>query len=167
LKDLYFYIFFISINVSAQAQHVRLLKTTLGSAGGSFSTTLSGTYNINQTIGQSSLTRSFSAGSIRLLQGFQHPNLSHSVTSYSNQNRLTIYPNPSTGLIHIIRENDLPNETLTISLFDVLGHPIAQEKIVLASNPLVLNYTTIPKGMYTLRMAGNKTGIVSFLLFLQ
>jgi len=164
------YILFFVINVSAQAQQVKLLKTTLGSAGGSYNTTISGAYSVNQTIGQSSLTGSFSAGSIRVLQGFQHPYLHGSVFKQASTQTLSVYPNPSSGRVILDRlqgsEPEKIGEQLTISLFNMAGKLIEEEILLDNGKPIEVDYSMVNKGVYLLKVVGKKNGLSSAIIIL-
>ncbi len=154
----------------ARAQQVSLLKSTVSNAGGSYSLLQSGLM-LNQTIGQSSLTGHFNSGSVHLLQGFQHPYLQSFVFNLTTPQTLSVYPNPSSGIIMLdwlpTNETEKIIEQLTISLFNMEGKLIKEEIFPGNRTPIKVDYGTINKGVYLVTLAGKKSELGSAIIILN
>ncbi len=148
-----------------QAQRVYLLKSTASTSGGVIFSTQSNVA-INQTIGQSSLTNAFSNQKITLLQGFQHPMFSAG-TGYTQTN-ISIYPNPSSGIVYIKTIAEVQSVALKVNLYTTEGKLIKEAIPVKTSPPYSLNFTSLPKGLYLLKVfKKNGTPLHATLLMMQ
>ena len=70
-----------------------------------------------------------------------------------NQSKLSCYPNPFKNHLNILLEN--PNETL-ISICDVQGKIILQQKVKAIGHKLILNTSSFKKGMYFVYLNSSK-----------
>jgi hypothetical protein len=96
--------FLISISYVAAAQEVKLMKSTMGTSASGIANLVTGSVSINHTIGQSSNINHFSSGQLHLLQGFQHPFLLSCTACGFRAVSMSIYPNPSQGILLICME---------------------------------------------------------------
>jgi hypothetical protein len=76
-------------------------------------------------------------------------------------NKLTLYPNPTTGIITL--SSDIPLEQVTLKIYNVFGQ-LVLEKNNLKSNQQVLDLSGLKKGIYFIRVDSDKE---SFLLKLN
>ena len=70
-----------------------------------------------------------------------------------NQSKLSCYPNPFKNHLNILLEN--PNETL-ISICDIQGKIILQQKVKPMNHKLILNTSSFKKGMYFVYLNSSK-----------
>ncbi|MDC6470667.1 CotH kinase family protein [Flavobacteriales bacterium] len=70
-----------------------------------------------------------------------------------NQSKLSCYPNPFKNHLNILLEN--PNETL-ISICDIQGKIILQQKVKPMDHKLILNTSSFKKGMYFVYLNSSK-----------
>lgn len=70
-----------------------------------------------------------------------------------NQSKLSCYPNPFKNHLNILLEN--PNETL-ISICDIQGKLILQQKVKAMDHKLILNTSSFKKGMYFVYLNSSK-----------
>ena len=70
-----------------------------------------------------------------------------------NQSKLSCYPNPFKNHLNILLEN--PNETL-ISICDIQGKIILQQKVKAIGHKLILNTSSFKKGMYFVYLNSSK-----------
>jgi len=147
-----------------------LLKSTVSNAGGSYSLSQSGLV-LNQTIGQSSIIGHFSSGSIHLLQGFQHPYLQGFILESVSTQTLSVYPNPSSGMVTLERSQTTEPkkiiEQLTVSLFNMAGKLIKEEIHQDNGNPIETDFSLVNKGVYLLKVVGIKSGLSSAIIILN
>ncbi len=72
---------------------------------------------------------------------------------HNDINKLIPFPNPTTGYFSII----LPHgeEEVTVEIISILGHSVLKEKRRVSQNGLIsLNISTLPKGIYLVRVSG-------------
>ncbi len=155
----------IAYSLNIQAQKLIIQKSSTSISGGALH---SKQYKIslNQTIGQSSLTNSFSNQKITLLQGFQHPMFSAG-TGYTQTN-VSIYPNPSSGIVYIKTIAKVQSVALKVNLYTTEGRLIKEAIPLKTSPPYSLNFTNLPKGLYLLKVfKKNGTPLHATLLMMQ
>ena len=75
------------------------------------------------------------------------------IVSSINQSKLSCYPNPFKNHLNILLEN--PNETL-ISICDIQGKIILQQKVKPMDHKLILNTSSFKKGMYFVYLNSSK-----------
>ena len=63
---------------------------------------------------------------------------------------VSIYPNPTKGLIHIKSEENLSG--LTFTIYDHLGRSVFSESRYINDNNIDIE--SLPRGVYTLRISG-------------
>ena len=66
---------------------------------------------------------------------------------------LAIYPNPTTGIVHI----DVPRDAV-LQLFDMVGHCVLSTRV--PQGTAALDLTSLPQGVYLVRMAGSVSRLV-------
>lgn len=89
--------------------------------------------------------------------------INETVTTYTSsagiteltENEWTVYPNPSNDII-MVQVNDLINQTYTVELFDALGKRIQSQHIVQGSTIAYFNADTLYKGVYYVKLKGQK-----------
>lgn len=68
---------------------------------------------------------------------------------FEAEKSFTIYPNPSSGVIKI--SSVIPKESVTATVFDILGRTILQSKIQFLNNECTLNIEA-PRRVYILEL---------------
>lgn len=148
-----------------QAQQVLLTKSTTSISGGAL---FSKQYKIslNQTIGQSSLTSSFSNTEVVLLQGFQHQYV-RTTSSNNLPLKFTIYPNPTTGRVNLECLDCASLLPFKVMLVSMEGK-IIQEDIISSERELYsIDYLNIQKGVYIIKAANSNKAFFTKLLMLR
>jgi len=156
----------MAITFCVQAQQVTLKKWTLSNAGTVYYSSQN-KLALSQTIGQSSLVRPFGNGNVILLQGFQHSIIQNYKVNPPRTQNVSIFPNPSSGIVTVNVLSDHSNKKTMISLFNTSGRLISQQIIDNKINFFDLDYSFIPKGAYVLRIVGDRTGMASVPLILK
>ncbi|MEO1448722.1 MAG: T9SS type A sorting domain-containing protein [Bacteroidota bacterium] len=132
------------------AQNVSVAPEVVATAGESYT---SSTVNVDWTLGEV-MTESFD-GTIVLTQGFHQPEIK--ITSIKDPaagfGLVKVYPNPSAGSISIEREK---NGDLQLTLWDINGRLLMQQGTASALHTLDLS--SLPTGMYILRLSDGKQG---------
>lgn len=72
--------------------------------------------------------------------------------SFLNNNEITIYPNPTSGMLTIQTERNI---NFNIEIFDIMGKKIAQ-----LQNQAIIDISNINSGMYILKMTDLETNQV-------
>ena len=122
----------------------------------------------NQTIGQSSLTNLFDAGKIALAQGFQHNLLrANIITQSAFGMKIDIYPNPTSGKVYLKILDDNPLMPLRIQLITMDGKNISEKLLTTDENPAILDYSTITKGMYIIKVVSSNNLLTTDVLVLK
>lgn len=165
MTRLYVIIICLHLFCSAFSQQIRLVKSTVGPAGSSIK--CSGRYSLNYTIGQSSLINGFHSSSTRLLQGFQFHFDSDLKSEIRDLGNFSIYPNPSSGRVTILWQDDLVSEQLDISLYDLQGKLVDKVFQQRNGNKIEADFTKVSKGIYELIVVGEKSGSVKSMLFIN
>ncbi len=155
----------IAYSLNIQAQKLIIQKSSTSISGGALH---SKQYKIslNQTIGQSSLTSSFSNHKVVLLQGFQHQYVR--TTSTNNLPlKLTIYPNPTTGQVNLECLDCTSLLPFKVMLISMEGK-IIQEDIISSFKKLYsMDYLNIQKGVYIIKAANSNNAFFTKLLILR
>jgi len=149
MKKTYASLLFVSLvcnNLSAQS----LSPTVVASSGGFFS---SASGMLSETIGElAAVTTLTSAGNF-LTQGFQQPSdFSTGIAIVESEDiSLSVFPNPSEGLFNVV-VHTAKDETLQLTLYDMLGKKIFQSVNILSAgkNILQLDLTQLIAGIYLL-----------------
>ena len=71
----------------------------------------------------------------------------------ASRSDLAIYPNPTTGIVHI----DVPRDAV-LQLFDMVGHCLLSTRV--PQGTAALDLTSLPQGVYLVRMAGSVSRLV-------
>lgn len=140
-----------------------LERSVIGSAGG-FSS--SGNVQISWTAGET-VVNTASAGSVILTQGFQQPEQkSNHVVSVDLNQVIAVYPNPSNGIFNVAFNTEMPgNSSFTTELFDGAGKlALRYEKIDLNAGPARIDISSLPAGLYTLRLINTEQESATFRL---
>ncbi len=136
----------------------RILRSNLGSAGSSKTIeTSKGSYNVSQSIGQSSVIGTHSNNGYYLRQGYQQPMTNKIVVDKEVDRNLKakVYPNPFINVV-VISFSDTMFKDITVMVFDINGKTIhSQEFLPLQEVELRIN--DIDSGIYLLKViSGHK-----------
>lgn len=112
---------------------------------------------VKQTIGQLSITGSYSGG-LLVQQGFQQSNWDNYLNS-SIPILVSIYPNPFTELIQF-SISDLKNEKIAVHIFDINGKIVYLKEHFIENQSITLNLSKLSNGMYLVKL--NKKGFSHF-----
>lgn len=156
----------VFITSASLAQNVKLMKSTMGASASGLSNLVTGTLLINHTIGQSSSINHFQTNQIHLLQGFQHPYLLDCVDCADVSNILSIYPNPSQGLITIRWAEGELHEEVWLDVIDVHGKLVVKTLLERKGQEVQFNASSLPKATYVLQLRGRKSGFATYTLIL-
>lgn len=156
----------LSISLTAIAQEVRLMKTTLSASATSSSRVVSGTVSINHTIGQSSSIKHFNTGQLHLLQGFQHPYLFSDLVFSKEAVVISIYPNPSQGIINIRWHDDRQSEWVWLDVVDLHGKIVLKTLLERKGQTLQFDASSLPRATYVLQLKGSLSGYATHTLIL-
>ena len=148
---LIFVLFLLTYNGFGQTIHHQMI-----SSQGESSVVSSGLI-VKQTIGQLSITGSFS-GSLVVQQGFQQSYWDNHLNS-SNPILVSISPNPFTELIQY-SISDLKNEKIAIHIFDVNGKIVYFKEHFVENQSITLKLSKLSNGMYLVKL--NKKGFNHF-----
>ena len=140
-----------------------LKRQTLSSAGNSqIVQNITGSYFLLQSIGQSSVIRTFVANENELRQGFIQPLLAIVLGGDPNNLEVIVYPNPFIDGVLVNLENGL-NATIEMQLFDITGRLLMSnsfEEDTQLSIPLV----NLSQGSYFLKLQAGRQQQVTQLL---
>lgn len=89
------------------------------------------------------------SGQENLLKEEEQASLSHEETLQEGQ-KITIYPNPTKGLLKIDISNVAPGTGLSIKVFDISGKMVAQQDN--PGLPAEVDLSSRPTGVYVLRL---------------
>ncbi len=139
--------------VNAQVNsNYRIIRSNTG-AGGSINTihTTSGTFNISQSIGQSSVIGNGSNNKYYVLQGYQQPIFASTMRiSGTNDIKAQVFPNPFTNALNI-SFTAIPNGEVNVFMYDIHGKLI-YSKPYSATQNILLEISNLSKGVYLLRL---------------
>lgn len=166
---------FFGVSVVAGAQRVALREWTVSSLGGGASSVQKqSVISISQVVGQPSPIGHMRAGGAHLLQGFHHPYLRGRTFFGIDTPKLSLFPNPSTGLVTVTADwhgyyhnKEDKDKEIVVSLVDMEGRLVKQESIANPTSDFQLDYAAVPKGAYRLIVTGGKATVVSLLLILK
>lgn len=92
--------------------------------------------------------------------------LQNEVIEYINALNVSIFPNPTTDILHI--EYTLPSDDdIQIDVYNLSGQieeVLYREKQLAGKNAITLNVENIPKGTHLLQIHGNKSSITKTLI---
>ncbi|NBP67938.1 MAG: T9SS C-terminal target domain-containing protein [Cytophagia bacterium] len=159
-------LFFLSISLSAIAQEIRLMKSAISTSAIGTSGFRSGAVSINYTIGQSSSIKHFNAGQIHLLQGFQHPQLPRDFAYHEGAETLSIYPNPSPGLISIRWYDAIESEWVWLDVVDLYGKIVLKTLVERKGQVVQFDASSLPRATYILQLNGSVSGHATHTLIL-
>ncbi len=151
------FILFITLFVGAfQGKTQTISRSTLGMAGSSQVIQSKGhSYFISQSIGQASVTGTFTRKGKVLRQGFQQPPGGIKVGPIKNEDlKAVIYPNPTDQIINI-RLMDQSLRECSIELIDYSGRLLYQARYDIIQ-PISLDLAEYPSGVYLLKIMSNE-----------
>ena len=148
---LIFVLIFLASNGFCQSIHHQMI-----SSQGESSVVSSGLI-VKQTIGQLSITGSFS-GNLVVQQGFQQSYWDNHLNS-SNPILVSISPNPFTELIQY-NISDLKNEKIAVHIFDVNGKIVYFKEHFVENQSITLKLSKLSNGIYLVKL--NKKGFNHF-----
>jgi hypothetical protein len=143
---------FFSITFHGQVLHHQML-----SAQGS-SVEMTNGMVVKQTVGQQSVTGNASNKEFVVMQGFQQSFWSR----YIAPKKIDViegisaiaYPNPFTDFINFQFSKTIAGE-ISISIFDILGRQIYQEKKKIDNNILTIDLARLPTSQFLVRLTSN------------
>lgn len=144
-------IIFCSCTVgSLQAQS--LASSVIGSTGGQFA---SANGFLDWTLGEI-MTETYQQSNHFFTQGFQQP-ATIRVTGIEEEERLWVYPNPTTDLLQV---KTVENGDYVFELFNLQGQRIAEQKATAISGTHLhkIDLTNFGVAVYLLRIANTTTG---------
>lgn len=147
---------FLFVATAVVGQDVKLIKTTLSSSASSTAVRGVGSVSINYTIGQSTNINHFSAGQLRLLQGFQHPFLFSCAACDFRSVTVSIYPNPSQGIISIRWHNDVADDVVWVYVIDMHGKIVVKILLHRKGQEVQFDASALPKATYVLQLRSTK-----------
>lgn len=129
----------------------RVQKEALSTIG--YSNTLSSGYYISFSVGQQSVIGQFDFNNIAVRQGFQFPfELAICYDDCNPKNILTIlYPNPFIDTIYF-KFSEKINEEITISIYDIQGRILYQNKKIPLNEELIIDNINVEKGNYIIEL---------------
>jgi photosystem II stability/assembly factor-like uncharacterized protein len=65
---------------------------------------------------------------------------------------LTMFPNPSRGIVQLQLPEEMKHSTLHIEVFTISGQKVYEENRAVGSSPVQLDFSALAKGMYTLQI---------------
>lgn len=146
-----FILIFLVIKLFGQSIHHQMINSQ------GESSVISSGLIIKQTIGQLSITGSFS-GSLIVQQGFQQSYWDNYL-SISNPIVVSISPNPFTELIQF-NISDLKNEKIAVHIFDINGKVIYLKEHFVENKSLIINLSKLSNGIYLVKL--NRKGFSHF-----
>ncbi len=158
--------FLISISCAVAAQEVKLMKSTMGTSASGIANLVTGSISINHTIGQSSNINHFSAGQLHLLQGFQHPFLFAGTNFNFRTVSISIYPNPSQGILSIRWQNDVSDDIVWMDVIDMHGKIVVKHLINRKNQEVQFDASSLPKATYILQLRSIKGDFATHKLIL-
>lgn len=128
------------------SQNYSLCMQVIASTGGSGA---QGNYHVSWTVGES-VIKTVSSAANTLTQGFHQPDVCATVAT-SNLDleafSLEVFPNPTSSNL-IIRFHDVPQTSLQVQVFDVLGSTVLQPTALVAPEGTILDTTNWQPGLY-------------------
>lgn len=130
----------------------RIMRSNLGSSGSSQSVvTSNGTYNVSQSIGQSSVIGTHFKNGYYLRQGYQQPSTKIKVLKeITYELDAKVYPNPFNQVI-TISFGEAVQHPISVTIFDVNAKLIYSENFS-AMHRLQLNLSDFSDGIYMLKV---------------
>jgi hypothetical protein len=80
------------------------------------------------------------------------------------EKQVNIYPNPSTGILHVQLQSDLDLSTSTIEIFDIVGKSVTYEVSSLSREHLLFNLAGLESGFYLVKINVDSQSIVKKVL---
>lgn len=143
---------FFTITFQGQVLHHQML-----SSQGQSTRTSSGIL-VKQTIGQQSTIGNSSQKDYVVEQGFQQGLWANYIASNKidvvEGIRTIAYPNPFTEMIHFQFSKPIPDE-ISISIFDILGRLIYEQKKKTDSSVLTIDLARLPTSEFLVRLTAN------------
>lgn len=134
----------------------RIIRSNLGSSGSSkIVTTSNGTYQLSQSIGQSSVIGTHFNNGYYLRQGYQQ--LESNIKMISDLDvelKATVYPNPFNQGV-FISFSELIRNDIFVKVFDINARHIHSQKF-LPAQKIELHLGNISSGTYFLKVASDK-----------
>lgn len=145
-------LFFFSVTFYGQTLHHQML-----SSQGSSSLTSSGLL-VKQTVGQQSTVGNNVSENFRVIQGFQQSYWSAHIISNKVDVAEAIttltYPNPFIDFINFQFSKPITDE-ISISIFDILGRIVYQDKKKIDNNILTIDLARFPTAQFLVRLSTN------------
>lgn len=146
----------LSIVHATLGQDIKLMKSTLSSSASSTAIRAAGSVSINYTIGQSTNIKHFNAGQVHLLQGFQHPFLLSCTACGFRTVSVSIYPNPSQGIISIRWLNDVADDVVWMDVIDMHGKIVVKILLQRKGQEVQFDASSLPKATYVFQLRSTK-----------
>jgi hypothetical protein len=142
---------------SSKSETPRIVRSNLGMSGSTNNiVTKKGTYNVSQSIGQSSVIGTSFNNGYYLRQGYQQPiNNISVIQDFDSNNDLIakIYPNPFEQSVSI-SFSETVKEDIDVTVFDAIGKQVYSKKFTPAQF-IQLQLESISSGTYFLKATSN------------
>lgn len=143
-----FILFFITLPFYGQVLHHQMLSSQ------GTSKKIANGYIISQTIGQQS-TVGNSDKNVVAIQGFQQSNWSTIISSNeTNQITTLTFPNPFAEVVNF-QFSQAIKEEMSISVFDIAGRLVYQQKKQVTNQLLSINLSNLPQSEYLVKLQNN------------
>lgn len=147
-----YFLLLFSITFQGQVLHHQMLSSQ------GYTTKMSPGLLIKQTIGQQSATGNYSQKDYVVIQGFQQGLWANYIASnkvdFVEGIRTIAYPNPFTEMIHFQFSKPIADE-ISISIFDILGRLIYEQKKKADNTILTLDLARLPTSEFLVRLSSN------------
>jgi len=154
LKLVYLIFALLYIQGRVFSQSPVLLRSTLGTGGASTIVSAEGhKISFPQSIGQSGITGVYTMKNLELRQGFIQPVLRVKSLNESQNNIISIYPNPLTSVV-FVKVNSEITGNIGLNIFDLSGRKVYTDTIP-AKEIIQLNLSSLPGGTYILKLTGS------------
>ncbi len=160
MKTFIYTLLLLSFIQEFQAQNnsgYRIIRSNLGSSGSSLNVeTSKGTFNVSQSIGQSSVIGTHSSNGYYLRQGYQQPMTDKIVIKDVDYKlKAKVYPNPFINAV-VITFSDTILKDITVMIFNMNGKTIHNQEF-LPLQEIEIKIDDIESGIYLLKViSGHK-----------
>ena len=146
---------FLLLPFLCSSQNYGICMQVNASTGGSGA---QGNYQVSWTVGETVISTISSASNV-LTQGFHQPDVCNTVSTANldlEALHLEVFPNPTSSNL-TIRYNDVPQTSLQVLAFDVLGNRILQPLTLETPEGTILDTTGWQPGIYFLQIQDNQS----------
>lgn len=117
---------------------------------------------VTQTVGQASITGTFSNSLINISQGFQQSNWDSIIFQNNTpQTNINIYPNPFKDVIKIVHNL---KDNFEVLIFDTSGKIVFKRKFLFSNTLESINLKTLSSGLYLVNLKSKKVNLFTKLV---